>query len=277
MKSIWSPSWYTEGRDPAFINNNASPYESFGGTKYLWGNMPAIDILALEHNEGPDYVNDLNLLFAGGSLIKLMYSSILTKPGRELASGDFRNVVKTVAALSTTYNKQLTVTLNDRDLDIVARNAIMLILLIAVEDTAAAVDCVLHIWYSAQIAKAHIELLDTTVRPLIQEMCQKITEKPDGQLLAKTWSWGNKAIRIVLSKEAWKTTLSYLRLPTGLSSQGARDLRLAVTLAPERKDHLERHLFALSPTQRVCFLKYRQDGILLPFGHSRSAYNIPNP
>jgi hypothetical protein len=169
------------------------------------------------------------------------------------------------------------VTLNDRDLDIAARNAIMLILLIAVDDTAAAVDCVLHIWYSAQITNAHIELLDTTVRPLIEETCKKIAEKPNGQLLAKTWSWGNKAIRIVLSKEAWEATLSYLSLPTGLSSQGAHDLRLAVTLAPERKDHLERHLYALSPSQRVCFLRYRQDGILLPFGYSRSAYNIPNP
>jgi len=77
--------------------------------------------------------------------------------------------------LSTTYNNKVEVTLNDRELDIVARNAIMLVLLIAVEDTAAAVDCVLHVWYSAHITKAHIELLDTTVRPLIQEMCEKIT------------------------------------------------------------------------------------------------------
>jgi hypothetical protein len=34
------------------------------------------------------------------------------KPGYELASGDFGNVVKTVAELPTTYNKQVTVTLN---------------------------------------------------------------------------------------------------------------------------------------------------------------------
>lgn len=168
-------------------------------------------------------------------------------------------------------------TLNDRDLDIVARNVIMLMLLVGYDDRVAAVDCVLHIWYSAQITKAHVELLDTTVRPLIQEMCNKIAQKPNGSLLAKTWSWGSRAIRIVLLKQAWNATLSYLSLPTGLSSERAHDLRLAVTLAPERKDYRDRHLFDLSPTQRVCFLKYRQDGILLPFGHSRSAYNVPNP
>ena len=171
----------------------------------------------------------------------------------------------------------MTITLNDHDLDIVARNAIILILLVAVEDTAAAVDSVLHIWYSAQITKAHMNLLDTTVRPLVQEMCEKIIGKPKGQLLANTWSWGSRMIRIVLSKEAWKATLSYLSLPVALSSQGAHDLRLAITLAPERKDRLERYLYTMSPTQRVCLLRFRKDGILFPFSYSRSEHTVPNP
>lgn len=39
----------------------------FGTTKYLWGNMPAIDVLQLKANEGLDEKSsgDLNLLFAG--------------------------------------------------------------------------------------------------------------------------------------------------------------------------------------------------------------------
>lgn len=153
----------------------------------------------------------------------------------------------------------------------------MLILLLATGDTTAAVDCVLHIWYSAQITKAHKSLLDTAVRPLLQEMCDKISGKPNGRLLAKTWSWGEKSIRIVLSKEAWNATLQFLSFPSGLSSQQAHNLRLAVTLAPERKDFLERHVYSLNPQHRVCFMRYREDGILLPFGCSRSAYNVPNP
>lgn len=203
--------------------------------------------------------------------------SILTNCTRALASGGFRNVVKTVAVLPEAYNKELALTLNDRDLDIVARNAIMLIILLAVEDTATTVDCVLHVWYSAQIEKSHIELLGTAVRPLSEDMCQKIAKKPEDKLLAKTWSWGSKSIRLVLSKKTWEATLSYLSLPTGLSAQRARDLRLAVTLAPQRKDHVDRHLFTQTPTQRVCFMKYRRDGMLLPFGNHRKSYNIPNP
>lgn len=64
MKNTWSPAWYAEGRIPDFINDGL-PFVSFGGTKYLWGNMPAIDVLALEQNEGPDRAKDMNLLFAG--------------------------------------------------------------------------------------------------------------------------------------------------------------------------------------------------------------------
>jgi hypothetical protein len=95
--------------------------------------------------------------------------------------------------------------------------------------------------------------------------------------LARTWVWDNVQIRIALSKDAWYAALSYLTLPTGLSSHEAHDIRLAVTLASERKDHLERYLYALSPAQPVCFMKFRQDGMLLRFGSPRSAYNIPNP
>lgn len=182
-----------------------------------------------------------------------------------------------MAELPLSYKKQLTITLNDRDLDIVARNAIMLILLLAVDDTEAAVDCVLHIWYSAQITKAHLDLLNTSVRPVIQEMCTKIVGKADGKLLGKTWCFGNRTIRIVLTKQAWNATLLYLDLPDGLSSQRAHNVRVAITLAPQRKDNLERYLFEIPPAQRVCSLKFRKDGILLPFGYSRDAHSIPNP
>jgi hypothetical protein len=37
----------------------------FGGRKYLWGNIPALDILQLGLNEGDTYREPLRLLFAG--------------------------------------------------------------------------------------------------------------------------------------------------------------------------------------------------------------------
>lgn len=66
-KDTWRPSWDRECRQPAWTTGPESTraHNRFGGTKYLWGNTPAIDVLHLEHNEGLDYHADLALLFAG--------------------------------------------------------------------------------------------------------------------------------------------------------------------------------------------------------------------
>lgn len=41
--------------------------EVFGHLNYLWGNIPAIDVLNVERNEGLQYGEDINLCFAGKS------------------------------------------------------------------------------------------------------------------------------------------------------------------------------------------------------------------
>jgi hypothetical protein len=69
-KETWQPAWILEKRKPAFVGDG--PPNIFGGTKYLWGNVPAFDILKLASNEGEAYTGDLRLLFAG------LYSIILS-------------------------------------------------------------------------------------------------------------------------------------------------------------------------------------------------------
>jgi hypothetical protein len=44
------------------------PMTIFGAKKYLWGNVPAYDVVKLASNEGNAYSGDLRLLFAGASL-----------------------------------------------------------------------------------------------------------------------------------------------------------------------------------------------------------------
>lgn len=39
----------------------------FGTHKYLWGNIPALDIMNIEQNEGTAYNKDIGLCFAGES------------------------------------------------------------------------------------------------------------------------------------------------------------------------------------------------------------------
>lgn len=63
-KGTWNPDWFLENRKPAFVAVG-SPMVVFGGKKYLWGNVPALDVLQLGSNEGDNYGAHLNLLFAG--------------------------------------------------------------------------------------------------------------------------------------------------------------------------------------------------------------------
>lgn len=54
-------------------------------------------------------------------------------------------------------------------------------------------------------------------------------------------------------------------------------VRRATTLALERKNYVDRGLFNLPPAWRVGMMKFRKDGILLPFGVPRDDFDTPNP
>lgn len=42
-----------------------TPFVPFGVISFLWGNVPAIDVIKLQGNEGPGFKQDLDVLFAG--------------------------------------------------------------------------------------------------------------------------------------------------------------------------------------------------------------------
>lgn len=66
----WKPDWVAENRLPSFISDNPLQREFHGqvinnSLKYLWGNVPALDMLAVHANEGLEYKERLSLSFAG--------------------------------------------------------------------------------------------------------------------------------------------------------------------------------------------------------------------
>ncbi|KAK4039008.1 hypothetical protein C8A01DRAFT_47462 [Parachaetomium inaequale] len=225
--------------------------------KYLWGNVPALDILQLGSNEGEDYKGLLRLLFA--------------------ASGDLRNVAKTIAQIPSSYSGSLEVTMNDKDLDVVARNAIMLLVALLVDNIDEAVDCILHVWYSALIRKSDLDILQQRIRPLIESVCGKIKGKTPSSLLGKTWEFGQRSLRLVLEKSSWDRLLSFIDIPNDLTLERARQIRTAVTAAESRKDYRDRHLLNQSPSRRIAKKRYWEDGLLLPFGSRRNDFQEPNP
>ncbi|KAF4504438.1 hypothetical protein G6O67_007888 [Ophiocordyceps sinensis] len=159
----WLPAWFLENRKPSFIGPEIG--KPFGARKHLWGNVPAIDVLGLGANEGDEYGRDLRLLFA--------------------ASGDLRNLVKTIAQLPSSYSHSIEATINDRDLDVMARNVILLLIALVVQDVEEKIDCMIHVWYSVLIRKTDNDLVQHHIRPLIEAVCAKIKDKDPGSLLGE--------------------------------------------------------------------------------------------
>ena len=68
MKVSWRPSWIVEARQPSFIGVDeitGADFTTHGSRKYLWGNVPALDLLNIQQNEGSNFAKDIRLLFAG--------------------------------------------------------------------------------------------------------------------------------------------------------------------------------------------------------------------
>jgi hypothetical protein len=130
--------------------------------------------------------------------------------------------------------------MNDRDLDTVARNAIMLLIALVVDNIDEAVDCMIHVWYSALIRKLDLNILQQRISPLIEKVCDTIKRKAPSDRLGKTWTFGPRSLRIVLEKTSWDNLLLYMNIPGDLTAERANQVRTAVTLADSRKDYRDR-------------------------------------
>jgi len=139
------PTWHRDGRTPQHYLTG--PPAEFSLKRYLWGNVPALDVLNLTSNEGEDCrERNFDLLF--------------------LASGDLRNVILTIPGLPQSYKGKCCVNINDKDFQVVARNVIMLLVAHRMEPDTA-VPLIIHIWYSAFIPAVMLQILQSTILPMI--------------------------------------------------------------------------------------------------------------
>ncbi len=177
------------------------------------------------------------------------------------------------------YSQSVEVIINDHDVDVVARNAILLLIALVVEDMDEAVECIIHVWYSALIRKSDLDILQIKIRPLVKGVCDsKMFEGESiNKLVAADWQFEQRSLRLVLEKTSWDRLLSLLDTPEGLTAAGAQQIRQAVTLANSRKDWRDRYLLLQRRAHQVPMNRFREEGILLPFGSQRKGFQEPNP
>lgn len=173
--------------------------------------------------------------------------------------------------------------MNDLEFDVVARNAILLLLALTAQDSSNTpsniAEALIHVWYSASIPSNVLSLLENRVKPLIVEQCSRIADKPPNAVLAKTWEFSaGQTLRLELKKSDWLRLRGFCDVPDGMTPGNAAQIRTAVTLAPERADYRDRWYYKeASPSMRIAKQRFREDGLLLTFGHPRGAFDVPNP
>ncbi|KAF2869222.1 hypothetical protein BDV95DRAFT_499175 [Massariosphaeria phaeospora] len=254
-EKTYMPGWLKDGQPPSWLDGTGP--SNLGPSQYSWGNMPALNILKMKDNEGIDNLHrDMSLLFG--------------------ASGDLGNVVKTVAELPENYDGECSLVLNDMNFAIVARNA-MLLLTALTFDPHTAISIMIHLWYSASMPSKLLRALQDYILPLIDDVCGRINNKEPDSFQAKTWNFGTRSLRLQLQPHEWRQLRNFVKVPAGVTPIQTEATRRRIMLAPERVDYLHRTLFNQPPAVRVATLRLREDGILLPYGASKAAFDTPNP
>ncbi|KAF8074568.1 hypothetical protein FPV67DRAFT_587451 [Lyophyllum atratum] len=250
MSASWRPAWETQNRTPAFIEADNAPimHHSFGlPYAYLWGNLPAIDCLNLSENEHLSALRqDFKFCFA--------------------ASGDIRNLVRTVNGLPDAYQGKCDILFNDWNPLVVGHNLVVLWALLnpqlSIDDAA---ELALHIMYSSSLTYNMSAFLS------------KFMDVLDGLPLSRDTTLpirGRGKLHVELASVDLRVTKEMLRSRYGI--RAASHAYSKIMCNRKREDYTDRHLTGLEPSHRLAFSHYRSSGILGPFSLDLSHFEEPN-
>ncbi|KIK98608.1 hypothetical protein PAXRUDRAFT_31081 [Paxillus rubicundulus Ve08.2h10] len=208
--------------------------------------FPAIDIIHLKNNE-KDQKRDFSLAF--------------------VASGDLRDVMRTVNALGSDYAGHLNIFLNDNLHPVVSRSIILLLLLGVTPNEAVAADMALHFWYSVFLPDEY----RLRILAMIVTVLQQQTDKEQPLVV----NLGQRSKLTCLVPQEIIDHLLYTAGPT-MSTTQARDEYERMRTTPARLDSRDRTLVGLKPSHRLAFLEFWRSGLVLPFGAVNAHFTAPN-
>lgn len=185
-------------------------------------------------------------------------------------------MITSVAGLPSDYTGVCNIIINDRDWDIVARSVIMLLVALQYEPHVAA-EMILHLWYSPRITHDMFAKLQTGIAPLIEAVRTKMAQKAGTSAQSVVWTFGRCTINLAITNKHWDELPVHLKGCQGMTAEEAHIARRSVTFEKTREDFVESVLYSHPPGWRAPVMKMREDGMLLPFGASREAFEAPNP
>ncbi|KAL7935587.1 hypothetical protein V8C35DRAFT_258169 [Trichoderma chlorosporum] len=225
----------------------------------FWANYPATDILNLGNNEGLTFDGTLRLLLLGPfGLRHLIYSAV---------------------AMPRSANPLLDTTLHESEMPHLMRTFLSLILLSKNNlDSYKVADVVLHIWYSAKwpewvyfyinMHAAHILL---GLRQQIEDFYGDDEDKRTVCFGIRLGTPGYFTVDVCLDWYTWGDLLKCCFYTPDLDSAARED---DVSKYGEPLDRLSHTKPAPLTT---ALMKWRREGVLIPYGESSSDYTRANP
>lgn len=147
----------------------------------------------------------------------------------------------------------------------------MIALSILLDTTSAApvgevAEAVLHLLYSAALTKAQASLIKTHLDRILSS-----NEAPSPQLASGVPVDG---FYYLLATEILDIAEALVK--SSYSWASAKRSMYQVMLAPSRVDYRDRYLAGLRPRHRAAHMRWRESGVLLPFGGPLEAFDQPN-
>ncbi|KAG5635311.1 hypothetical protein H0H81_011755 [Sphagnurus paluster] len=185
------------------------------------------------------------------------------------ASGDIRNLIRTVNCIPSDYEGRCDILFNDINPLVVGRNLVVLYALLNPDvPIEHAAELSIHLMYSSCITSDMSVFLSKAME--IVAGLSFLGESP-----IQTRGIGNLKFTSTVGETVnFKVILEMLG--SRYSVRTAAQFYSKIMCSRERQDYTDRYISGFEPNHRLAFAHYRATGILAPFSLDLSLYNEPN-
>ncbi|KAG6809792.1 hypothetical protein H0H92_014721 [Tricholoma furcatifolium] len=185
------------------------------------------------------------------------------------ASGDIRNLIRTVNGLPENYSGRCDILFNDWNALVVGHNVVVLWALLNPDLTIdIAAEFALHLMYSSLLTVEMSEFLSS------KGITNLLRDLTNGQRTSISIR-GKGKLHVMLDPDSGLGGTIRM-LGTTYGYRAAVNAYTKIMCNILRQDYTDRHLNNLEPTHRLAFSRYRASGILAPFSLDVSHFVEPN-
>jgi hypothetical protein len=194
-----------------------------------------------------------------------------------------RHLIYSVAAMPETANPLINVVICETDFSQLLRTIISLHIMVSwrqdpEENTALIAEIVSHVWYSLKWPQElHSYVKDTVGNGALEAREHVRSSRDSGTVRTPSVTFGEGRLQLhaQLEPDVWDAIVNQIYQTSSKNERTARMAR--ETDAMLYGEPLDRVHARMSPSRAAALMKWRQDGILMPYSSPTEAFVKPSP